>query len=74
MPRRKTKPADASQSELLDVTARLRTAPCVPALREAVKAWNYYIEFSKCSPKTADEECAFAFKRRAELSKLSKNY
>jgi len=40
MPRRKTKPADPSQSELLDITARLRTGPCVPALREAVKAWK----------------------------------
>ena len=40
MPHRKTKPADPSQSELLDITARLRTAPCVPALREAVKAWK----------------------------------
>ncbi len=38
MPRRKRAPAEA-QPELLDVTARLRTAPCVPALREAVKAW-----------------------------------
>src|SRR5664280_3104030 len=27
------------QVELLDVTSKLRTAPCVPALREAVKAW-----------------------------------
>lgn len=27
------------QAELLDVTSQLRTAPCVPALREAVKAW-----------------------------------
>ena len=40
MPRRKTKSADASQTELLDVTSRLRTGPCVPALREAVKAWR----------------------------------
>jgi type III restriction enzyme len=40
MPRRKTKPADPSQAELLDITARLRTGPCVPALREAVKAWK----------------------------------
>ncbi len=40
MPRRKNKPADPSQAELLDITARLRTAPCVPALREAVKAWK----------------------------------
>ncbi len=38
MPRRKRASAEA-QPELLDVTARLRTAPCVPALREAVKAW-----------------------------------
>lgn len=28
------------QDSLFDVTARLRTAPCVPALREAVKAWR----------------------------------
>lgn len=40
MPRRKSKAADPSQAELLDVTARLRTGPCVPALREAVKAWR----------------------------------
>lgn len=29
-----------AQTELLDVAARLRTGPCVPALREAVKAWK----------------------------------
>lgn len=40
MARRKNKPADPSQADLLDITARLRTAPCVPALREAVKAWK----------------------------------
>src|SRR5271168_2517516 len=40
MPRRKTKPGAPGQADLLDVTARLRTAPCVPALREAVKAWK----------------------------------
>jgi type III restriction enzyme len=39
MARRKSRLADPSQSELLDVTARLRTGPCVPALRQAVKAW-----------------------------------
>jgi type III restriction enzyme len=40
MPRR-TKRTDApGQAELLDITARLRTGPCVPALREAVKAWK----------------------------------
>ncbi len=40
MPRRKSKPANPTQSELLDITARLRTGTCVPALREAVKAWK----------------------------------
>ncbi len=28
------------QENLLDITPTLRTAPCVPALREAVKAWR----------------------------------
>jgi len=28
------------QRELLDITSRLRTAPCVPSLREAVVAWR----------------------------------
>ena len=37
---RKRKSASPSQTELLDVTAKLRTGPCVPALREAVKAWK----------------------------------
>ena len=40
MPRKKTKTASPSQTELLDITAKLRTGPCVPALREAVKAWK----------------------------------
>ena len=40
MPHRKRKLADPSQTELLDITSRLRTGPCVPALREAVKAWR----------------------------------
>jgi type III restriction enzyme len=39
MPRKKSA-APASQGELLDITAKLRTGPCVPALREAVKAWK----------------------------------
>src|SRR3954465_15382888 len=39
MPRRKRVDPDISQPDLLDITAKLRTAPCVPALREAVKAW-----------------------------------
>jgi type III restriction enzyme len=40
MPRKKTAAASPSQTELLDVTSKLRTGPCVPALREAVKAWK----------------------------------
>ncbi|MGH7436567.1 MAG: DEAD/DEAH box helicase family protein, partial [Polyangiaceae bacterium] len=32
--------ADDRTESLLDLTAKLRTAPCVPALREAVKAWR----------------------------------
>src|ERR1700683_94390 len=39
MPRKKQH-RPPSQAELLDVTAKLRTGPCVPALREAVKAWK----------------------------------
>jgi type III restriction enzyme len=37
---RRKKQSDPTQAELLDITARLRTGPCVPALREAVKAWK----------------------------------
>jgi len=37
--KRKAEPA-AGQGKLLDITAKLRTGPCVPALREAVKAWR----------------------------------
>ncbi len=40
MARPKRKATNLSQTELLDVTARLRTGVCVPALREAVKAWR----------------------------------
>jgi len=43
-------------------------------LIEAVKAWNYFIEFSRCSRKRPDAECAFAFRRRAALSRLSKQF
>jgi type III restriction enzyme len=38
MPRRK-RAAVIAQKDLLDVASKLRTAPCVPALREAVKSW-----------------------------------
>ncbi len=40
MPRKKRQSASPSQAELLDITARLLTGPCVPALREAAKAWK----------------------------------
>jgi type III restriction enzyme len=40
LPRKKKNPSPPSQTELLDITAKLKTAPCVPALREAVKAWK----------------------------------
>lgn len=39
MRRPKRKAIADTQADLLDVTSKLRTAPCVPALREAVKAW-----------------------------------
>lgn len=32
--------ADKSQVSFAEISAQLRTAPCVPALREAVKAWR----------------------------------
>src|SRR3989441_1269000 len=40
MARRKKESSPRSQVDLLDITAKLRTGPCVPALREAVKAWK----------------------------------
>jgi type III restriction enzyme len=40
MARKSKKNVAPTQTELLDVTAKLRTGPCVPALREAVKAWK----------------------------------
>lgn len=41
MPRSKRQQrSDPTQASLLDVTSRLRTAPCVPALRDAVKEWR----------------------------------
>jgi type III restriction enzyme len=40
MARKSKKNIAPSQTELLDITAKLRTGPCVPALREAVKAWT----------------------------------
>ena len=40
MPRGKKQTVSTTQTELLDITARLKTGVCVPALREAVKAWR----------------------------------
>jgi type III restriction enzyme len=40
MARKRKSAASPTQTELLDITAKLRTGPCVPALREAVKAWK----------------------------------
>src|SRR2546423_858131 len=37
---KKGRQIEPTQTELLDITAKLRTAPCVPALREAVRAWK----------------------------------
>lgn len=39
MPRRK-KESNPEQKDLLNVAVQLRTAPCVPALREAVQQWR----------------------------------
>jgi type III restriction enzyme len=40
MPRKKKSADPLAQPDLLDITARLRSGPCVPALRETVKAWR----------------------------------
>ena len=40
MLRKKRKNYHPDQEEMLDITGKLTTAPCVPALREAVKAWR----------------------------------
>src|SRR5881397_1449778 len=40
MPRGKRGAVRDKQQSLLDVTSKLRTAACVPALREAAKAWR----------------------------------
>jgi serine/threonine protein kinase len=38
-------------------------------LMEAVKAWNYFIDFSGCTARTSDDQCLFARKRLTELEK-----
>jgi len=37
-------------------------------LVEAIKAWDFYLEFSKCSMKPQEPACVYAQKRRNELS------
>jgi hypothetical protein len=41
-------------------------------LIEAVKAWNYFTEFSNCPARLADEQCQFARKRLTELGKIDR--
>lgn len=38
--KRARKPKPQQETDLFDITGKLKTAPCVPALREAVKAWS----------------------------------
>lgn len=38
-------------------------------LVEAIKAWDFYLEFSKCDSKVKEAECMFALKRREDLAK-----
>ncbi|NLW30802.1 MAG: protein kinase [Fibrobacter sp.] len=42
-------------------------------LVEAIKAWDFYLEFSDCNSESQETECAFAQKRRQELSEAIKN-
>jgi hypothetical protein len=37
-------------------------------LVEAIKAWDFYLEFSKCSMKPKEPACVYAQRRRNELS------
>ncbi len=39
-------------------------------LIEALKAWNYFIEFSACGSRPVDEQCQFARKRLNDLDKI----
>jgi tetratricopeptide (TPR) repeat protein len=43
-------------------------------LIEAVKAWNYFTEFSNCPGRASDEQCQFARKRLAELGKIDRDH
>ncbi|MBD3392302.1 MAG: protein kinase [Chitinivibrionales bacterium] len=39
-------------------------------LIDAIKAWDYYMQFSDCDNRVKDEHCAIAKKRREELDKV----
>jgi serine/threonine protein kinase len=39
-------------------------------LIEALKAWNYYLQYSDCQSKLKDEQCIAASNRRSELEKI----
>lgn len=41
-------------------------------LREAIKSWNYYLEYSACADNKKDKDCSFAKKRLKELEKVDK--
>jgi serine/threonine protein kinase len=38
-------------------------------LMEAVKAWNYFLDFSSCTNRGGDDQCMFARKRLSDLEK-----
>lgn len=39
-------------------------------LIDAIKAWDYYLQFSNCASRVKDEQCATALSRRGELEKI----
>jgi type III restriction enzyme len=63
MPR---KPREPKTTNLFDLTEQLRTAPCVPAIREALKTWRS--ERYKGVTETTDELLNFWFKTDHRLA------
>ncbi len=41
-------------------------------LREAIKAWTYYCEYSSCDKNVNEKDCIFAKNRQKELEKIDK--
>ncbi len=39
-------------------------------LVEAIKAWDYYVDFSACDEVDGDEDCKYGLERRAELAEI----